>query len=186
MLLGNQWFVSCKWYIVLTLPVLIVRVFRKKNDRFTDFKRGLIRVPYSCGPTCSSLRVFLKENSKIGCWIVMQSTGLVISSDLQYVLESWKSGLQHQQCITSAAGQMPASEDKQARSKRAPFLCRRAATRRYDPDFGWVFWPRMRQPRRTTQRWAQMIGCQLIPDVVKLTTKITHSYGRLARGGGVR
>lgn len=60
----------------------------KKNDRSTDFKGGLIRVPYSCGPTCSSLRVFLKENSKIGCWIVMQSTGLVISSDLQYVLES--------------------------------------------------------------------------------------------------
>lgn len=62
--------------------------FQEKNDRFTDFKRGLIRVPYSCGSTCSSLRVFLKENSKIGCWIVMQSTGLVISSDLQYVLES--------------------------------------------------------------------------------------------------
>ena len=43
-----------------------------------------------------------------------------------------------------------------------------------DPDLGWVFQLQMIQSRKILHRCAQPLGFQLIPDVVKLTTKNGH------------
>lgn len=69
-------------------------------------------------------------------------------------------------------------EGKQAKSKSflrlCPFVC--PASRRYDPDVGWVFQLKGSSQEQPSQVCPAAVF-QLIPDVIRLTAEISHHIG---------